>query len=360
VTEVDARYNFQRDGSALPDGSALRRRFAINTYELYFQDTWKVKPTLTLTLGLRYSLFSPPWETNKLQVCPTTDMNKWFTGRGAAGNSGQPSNLDPLISYDWCGPSNGKSGYYNWDPKNLGPRVAFAWAPRMSKSLLGDLLGDGKTSIRGGFSMVYDRFGQGIADDVSQYGSFGLSTELSNPAGFVDPLNAPRLTDIHTVPKNDPSGNPYLDYNGNPIYVSAPPAVFPQTFPTGSFYIGTTIDKGLKTPYAYTIDLAIQREIKGGFIIEAAYVGRLSRRLLMQLDAATPLDLKDPKTGVDYFTAVTALAKIYRTGLSTDNFNASMVPAKVAQYWADVISRCGLEMLMARALADRHPLPVRW
>jgi hypothetical protein len=338
VTEVDARYNFQRDGSALPDGSALRRRFAINTYELYFQDTWKVKPTLTLTLGLRYSLFSPPWETNKLQVCPTTDMNKWFTGRGAAGNSGQPSNLDPLISYDWCGPSNGKSGYYNWDPKNLGPRVAFAWAPRMSKSLLGDLLGDGKTSIRGGFSMVYDRFGQGIADDFSQYGSFGLSTELSNPAGFVDPLNAPRLTDIHTVPKNDPSGNPYLDYNGNPIYVSAPPAVFPQTFPTGSFYIGTTLDKGLKTPYAYTIDLAIQREIKGGFIIEAAYVGRLSRRLLMQLDAATPLDLKDPKTGVDYFTAVTALAKIYRTGLSTDNFNASMVPAKVAQYWADVIS----------------------
>jgi hypothetical protein len=338
VTEVDARYNFQRDGSALPDGSALKRRFAINSYEMYAQDTWKVRPSLTLTMGLRYSLFSPPWETNKLQVCPTTSMNQWFVNRGAEANAGMPSNVDPLITYDWCGKANGKSGYYNWDPKNFGPRVAFAWAPRMTKGLLGDILGDGKTSIRGGFSLVYDRFGQGIADDFSQSGSFGLSTELSNPAGFVDALNAPRLTDIHTIPKNDPSGNPYLDYNGNPIYVQAPPAVFPQTFPTGSFYIGSTIDKDLKTPYAYTIDLSVQRELKGGFTFEAAYVGRLSRRLLMQLDAATPLDLKDPKTGVDYFTAVTALAKIYRTGLSTDSFNASLVPAKIAQYWSNILT----------------------
>src|SRR5205807_7856206 len=46
---------------------------------------------------------------------------------------------------------------------------------------------------------------------------------------------------------------------------------------------------------------------------------------------------KDPKSGVDYFTAATALAKVYRTGVSTDSFNASMVPANVAQYWADVI-----------------------
>ena len=344
VTEVDARYNFQRDGTALPDGGALKRRFAIDSYELYAQDTWKIKPTLTLTLGLRYSLFSPPWETEKLQVCPTTSMNQWFLNRSAEGLAGQPSNGDPLITYDWCGKSNGKAGYYNWDPKNLGPRVAFAWAPRMSKGLLGDILGDGKTSIRGGFSLVYDRFGQGIADDFSQNGSFGLSTELSNPAGFVDALNSPRLTDIHTIPKNDPSGNPYLDYNGDPIYVQAPPAVFPQTFPTGTFYIGSTIDKNLKTPYAYTIDLSVQRELKGGFTFEAAYVGRLSRRLLMQLDAATPLNLKDPKTGVDYFTAVTALAKNYRSQLSSNNpapttsFNPSSIPTNIAQYWADIMT----------------------
>ena len=50
-----------------------------------------------------------------------------------------------------------------------------------------------------------------------------------------------------------------------------------------------------------------------------------------------PLDLVDKKSGLDYFKALTALAKVYRTGVSTDSFKASMVPANVAQYWADIL-----------------------
>ena len=79
VSQVNAQYNFARDGSALAKGTPLTRNFAINTYELYLQDTWKIKPTLTVTLGLRYSLFSPPWETNGLEVSPTMNLGKWFT-----------------------------------------------------------------------------------------------------------------------------------------------------------------------------------------------------------------------------------------------------------------------------------------
>src|SRR6266567_737513 len=330
VTEVDAQYNFNRDGSALPDGAALKRRYAINGYEFYAQDTWKVKPTFTVTLGLRWSLFSPPWETNKLQVSPTTSLDDFYHLRANEGANGVASNNDPPIAFDWSGPANGKSGYYNWDKKDFGPRVAFAWAPRRSSGFLGSLFGEGKTSIRAGFGMVYDRFGQGIADDFSRNGSFGLSTQLANPAGFLSPYNAPRLTDIHTIPTTD------LD--GNEIFLSAPPAVFPQTYPPGNFAIAHSIDAGLKTPYAYTLDFSVGRELPGGFSLEASYVGRLSHRLLTQLDVATPLNFKDPKSGVDYFTAATALAKVYRSGVSTDNFNASMVPANVAQYWADVIS----------------------
>jgi hypothetical protein len=329
VTEVDARYNFDRSGAALPEGSALKRRFAINGYEFYAQDTWKVKPTFTLTLGLRWSLFSPPWETNKLQVCPTTDLNKFYLDRGNEGANGIPSNNDPLVAFDWCGKANDRAGYYDWDKKNLGPRVAFAWAPRPTGGLLHSLFGEGKTSIRGGFGVVYDRFGQGIADDFSKYGSFGLSTELTNPAGFLSPSDAPRLTDVHTIPTTD--------LNGNQIFLPAPEATFPQTFPTDTFFIGSSLDRSLKTPYAYTLDFSVGRELGGGFSLEASYVGRLAHRLLMQLDPAIPLNFKDPGTGVDYFTAVTALAKIYRTGVSTDQFDPSMVPANIAQYWANVI-----------------------
>src|SRR6266404_4480648 len=329
VTEVDARYNFQRDGSALPDGSALKRRFAINSYEFYGQDTWKIKPTLTVTLGLRWSLFSPPWETNKLQVSPTTNLNTFYENRGAEGANGIPSSTDPLVSFDWSGPSNGRPGYYDWDKKNFGPRVALAWAPKFSNGLLGSLFGAGKTSVRAGFGMVYDRFGQGLVDDFNRNGSFGLSTQLSNPAGFETVSSAPRLTDIHTVPTTD--------RNGNTILLQPPPAVFPQTFPTDTFYIGSSIDKGLKTPYAYTFDLSIARELRGGFTLELAYVGRESHRLLTQLDVATPLNLKDKSSGVDYFTAATALAKLYRSGVDASTFSNSMLPSNIVQYWQNIV-----------------------
>jgi hypothetical protein len=329
VTEVDGRYNFQRDGSALPDGSALKRRFAINSYEFYAQDTWKIKPTFTLTLGLRWSLFSPPWETNKLQVSPTTNLDNWFLNRGTEAANGQPSSNDPLVSFDWSGPANGKPGFYNWDKKDFGPRVAFAWAPRMSNGLLGSLFGDSKTAIRGGFGMVYDRFGQGLVDDFNQYGSFGLSTELTNPAGFQTPSTAPRVTNINSIPTTD--------LTNNPILIQPPPAQFPQTFPTDTFYIGSSIDQGLKTPYAYTFDFSVTRELKAGFTFEAAYVGRLSRRLLMQNDVATPLNLKDKASGIDYFTAATALAKLYRSGVTNETFNNSMLDPKVVQYWQNII-----------------------
>ena len=346
VTEVDGKFNFQRDGSALPDGAALQRRFAIDSYEFYGQDVWKVKPTFTVTLGLRWSLFSPPWETNKLQVSPTTNLNTFYQNRGAEAEQGIPSNQDPLVAFDWSGPANGKPGYYNWDTKDFGPRVAFAWAPRFSSGLLGSALGENKTSIRAGFGMVYDRFGEGLVDDFNQNGSFGLSTGLSNPAGYETACTSPRLTDIHTIPTTDlgcASANPPM--SPTTIFLQPPPAVFPETFPTGTFYIGSSIDAGLKTPYAYTFDLSIARELRSGFSLEVAFVGRESHRLLTQLDVGTPLDLKDPKSGVDYFTAVTALAKLYRTtsqggqGVTDATFSNSMLPANVAQFWTDMVGK---------------------
>jgi hypothetical protein len=335
VTEVDANYNFQKDGTALPDGTALQRRFGLDSYEMYAQDTWKIKPTFTLTLGLRYSLFSPPWETNGLQVIPNVNMTQFFEARGNEAAAGLPSSLDTPISFGLGGPANGQPNYYNWDFKNLGPRVAFAWAPRPSSGFFHDLFGEGKTSIRGGFGIVYDRFGQGIVDDFDQYGSFGLSAVLRNPAGFESATTAPRVTDIHTVPK--------VDLNGDPIYEPAPVSTFPQTYPTGTFAITDSLDRNLKTPYEYTIDFSVGRELKGGMTLEVSYVGRLSHRLLTQQDVATPLDIKDPATGTDYFTAVDALAKLYRQpsqggkGVTDANFTNSMLPANVVKYWQDMI-----------------------
>ncbi|MHB8500927.1 MAG: carboxypeptidase-like regulatory domain-containing protein [Candidatus Acidiferrales bacterium] len=342
VTEDDATYNYKKDGSVLAQGAPVQRHFAEDGWEMYAQDSWKVKPNLTVTFGLRYSLFSPPWETNGLQVSPSMNLSDWFNQRARNMENGIPSNQDPLISFSLGGPANGgKPGLWNWDYHDLGPRLALAWSPKGNDGLLKSLFGDGgKTVVRAGLGVVYDNIGNGILNTFDSAGSFGLATTLSNPAGIETAGCAPRLADMHTIPTTD-LGCPANNNVPAQMLLPAPPGKFPQTFPStlnsGGFAITWGLDQNIKTPYSYTLDLSVGRELQKGFSLQVSYVGRLSHRLLTQSDLAMPLDLVDKKSGLDYFKAITALAKIYRTGVSTDNFNASMVPAKVAQYWADML-----------------------
>jgi hypothetical protein len=344
VTEDDATYNYKKDGSVLPQGAPVQRHFAEDGWEMYAQDSWKVKPNLTVTFGLRYSLFSPPWETTGLQVSPSVNLSDWFNLRAKDMENGIPSNQDPLISFSLGGPANGgKPGLWKWDYHDLGPRLALAWSPKGNDGLLRSLFGDGgKTVVRAGFGVVYDNIGNGILDTFDSAGSFGLATTLSNPAGIETAACAPRLTDMHTIPTAD-LGCPSNNNVPGQMLIPAPPGKFPQTFPStldsGGFAITWGLDQNIKTPYSYTLDFSVGRELPKGFALEVSYVGRLSHRLLTQSDLAQPLDFVDKKSGLDYFKALTALAKVYRTGTSSQNFNASMVPANVAQYWADVLQQ---------------------
>ena len=336
--EVNAQYNYQRNGNPLPQGAPVTRNFAENGYEMYAQDTWKVKPNLTLTLGLRYSLFSPPWETTGLEVTPTENLGTWFGQRGQGMNNGQPSINAPLVAFDWAGPANGKPGYYNWDYHDFGPRVAVAWSPSYDSGLLKSLFGGaGKSSVRAGFGIVYDRLGEGLLDTFDQNGSFGLSTSIPNAAASQTVLSTPRITNMNTIPQ--------VDNLGSPIFVPAPASVFPVPFPSnpapGSEAITWGLDSSIKSPFSYTIDLSVQRQLSSSFTLDVAYVGRLSHRLLAQSDLAMPLNPFDKKAGIDYFTAATALAKLYRNGMTTNQFNSNMVPANVRQFWQDITQPAG-------------------
>ena len=336
AVEVNAQYNYERNGSPLAQGAPVVRHYGEDGYETYLQDTWKARPNLTLTFGLRYSLFSPPWETNGLEVTPTESLNTWFNGRAQGMNNGVPSIDAPLVAFNWSGPANGKPGYYNWDYKNLGPRVAFAWSPGSDSGLWHDLVGaGGKTSIRGGFGIVYDRIGEGLLDTFDQNGSFGLSTSIPNAAASESVACTPRITQI-----NGPTAIPTVDNCGAPIFVPAPAANYPAPFPSnpapGSEAITWGLDNNIKTPYSYTIDFSIQRQLSSGFSLQVAYVGRLSHRLLVQEDLAMPLDPYDKAAGMDYFAAATALAKVYRSGVTTNQFNPNMVSANVQKYWSDI------------------------
>lgn len=336
VTLGNAVYNYDRSGTALAQGAPVARRFAEDSYEMYVQDTWKMKPNLTVSAGLRYSLFSPPWETNGLQVGPTVNLGSWFNSRFAGMYKGTPSNVQPLISYQWAGPKNGKPGYYGWDTHDFGPKVSFAWSPNFSGGWLEKLFGaTGTSSVRGGFGVVFDRVGEALVDTFDQNGSFGLNTQLNNPSAFETSITAPRLANMNQIPQKDNAG----------VYVlePAPPANFPQQYPAGLGAITWGLDPNLKTPYSYTLDFAVSRQLKSNFTLDLAYVGRMSHRLLAQDDLAMPLDIYDKQSGLDYFTAERALAQVFRpqllAGVSnpTQQFNPNQISQKAQQFWTNQI-----------------------
>ena len=186
-------------------GQAINRRYAINDYELFGQDTWRMTPRLTVTYGLRWVLEAPPYETNGYQVAPCmeavgggcTKQNAadWFNHSAALATAGQPANNAGELSFILGGPKNHGPGLWNWDHKNFSPRFAVAWSPDTGDGWASKILGKkDQFSIRGGYSIMYDHFGIPIVNSFDQNGSFGLSTILGNPAGVVSPSNAPRFT----------------------------------------------------------------------------------------------------------------------------------------------------------------------
>jgi hypothetical protein len=285
--------------AALPAGSFTTRHYLSNEFEYYLQDSWKVKSNLTLTFGLRHSLLQVPYERNGQEVSPTINVKDWFNTRGA--DMLQGLTYAPAISFGPAGRANGKAGLWNMDKLDIAPRFAFAYSPNFSSGFLSKLVGSkaNLTSIRGGFGMYYDHFGQGIMNTFDAHGSFGLSTQAENGVDqHVD--NAPRYSGQQDVPTSI-------------IPVPSASGTFPVT-PGDGLAISYGLDNKLHTPYAYGFDLAISRELPKGFIVEAAYTGRLAHRLLQQLDLGMPLDLVDPKGGGDYFAAATQMTKLANAG----------------------------------------------
>jgi Carboxypeptidase regulatory-like domain len=345
VSQLDGNFNFNKAGQALPQGAPLSRRFGADEYEMYAQDSFRIKPNLTVTYGLRYSLFSPPWETNGVEVTPTISLGNWFKQRAAKMLVGGASNTDPLLTFGLSGPANGgKTGYYNWDYHDFSPRLSFAYSPRVDGGWLKNLIGDGdKTVIRGGFGIVYDRIGAGLLQTFDHRGSFGLSTSITAPIPCVGESTivngkkvqcspvAPRLTGLNTLPMNDQNGNPY--------FPATPTGGFPYTYPDAGtgLAIQWGLDDTIKTPYSYTLDFTVGRQLPGNFSVEVSYVGRLSHRLLTQEDLAMPLDIVDPKSKIDYFAAASRLSQLGFKGTPTSSITPGLV-GPTSAYWQNMIA----------------------
>jgi len=299
-SSVFTNFNYDKSGNPFPNGTGKNRDFNYNEYEFYVQDSWKVRSDLTLIFGLRYDLHSVPYEVNGFQSVASVNENTYLADRvknALAGVSG--IGAVPLVSYSLGGAANNAPGYYNPDHKDFGPRIGFAYNPSVRSGVLGSILGDRKTSIRGSASLLHDRIAGGASFGLDQ-NTFLFDSGANNPFGVPgDPtaalLNDPRFAGLNTFPSNGffptaPSvaapNTPNLDSGGNPV------GTINGGFP--SFF---QFDRNAKNPYAIVLNFGFQRELPGNFLLEAGYVGRLGRRLLAVGDAATITDFKDPASG---------------------------------------------------------------
>lgn len=299
VSQGDAYYNYDKSGNVLPQGAGIARKFLDKSFEMYVQDSWRVTRGLTVSGGLRVSLSPALSEANGIQTTTNQPLSDWFNQRGVLADQGQPQSKVTPVSFDLTSKPGGRPLYpYQHD---FSPRIGLAFSPQNSTGFLGKLFGGaGKTSIRAGAGMYYDVFGQSLIRLVDS-SALGFSTKLQNPAN-ASALTAPRFQGPTTLPSG--------------LLIPAPKGGFPQTAPD-IWAIASSLDDKLKAPYTINLNFAIERELKGGFMVQAAYVGHLARRSIIGDDVAIATNLKDPASGQTYFQAATLMMNQVAAGVPT-------------------------------------------
>jgi hypothetical protein len=262
--------------------------------EPYFQDDWKITPRLTLNLGLRVSVFGTYRETNhnawnwepagfnasRFAVDPFSGvfLDKNASSAPVAFN---PSTfqLDPGVVRDLglvqCGVEGKPAGCMTGHLFNPAPRVGFAWDP----------IGDGKTSIRGGYGIFFEHGTGNEANTGSLEASSPVVLSMTQPL----PLSYPCIGSVGYGPAFDPSNSACTLDSSHP----APPA--------GSLYPldVTRIPTRAIWPYAQQWSFGIQRELRKDFVANVAYVGSKGTHLTIerQLNQRPPLPASENPFG---------------------------------------------------------------
>lgn len=308
----EAVFNYAKDGSALALGSNHRVDYRYYEYEFYGQDTWRIRPTLTITYGLRYQYDSVPYETNGLESVSTTPFSSVFDARLAAGASGTSGfTVAPFLTYALGGKANpGAPSLYHKDPLNFAPRLAFAWNPSVTSGPLAGLLGDRKTVFRAGAGVYFDHTSLNsinfIQDQSSPLTTITAGGEFGGAGGAADLAGDPRFTGINDLPvtASTPPTPP-------PFVTPLTPNVLPGDIAIGQAegISNYTFDPYLKTPYSLVYSVDMQRELPGSTQLELGWVGRYAHRLVNLVDANQLVDFNVPADGQTLFNGIAALEK---------------------------------------------------
>lgn len=244
------------------DGSSQRvdndfRRYRTTEYGLFAQNTWRVRQNLTLNLGLRYEFNQVPYEKDGL-LSNLVDQD--------------PSGPTPVggFAFKTVGKNSANPDLKLWDNdwNNFAPRFGFAYSPDFEGGFLGALFGGpGKSSIRGGYGMFYDRI---------------FTNLFGNSSG-----NPPFSNAIQNIPLNGTGG--FLIDDTTRIATTAATNLVVEGQELGLAVVFPTernniLQKKFVTPNSASWNFGFQRELADQFLFEIDYVGTKGTNLIRTVD----------------------------------------------------------------------------
>jgi len=278
-------------------GAAQAENVRNTALYLFAQDSWKLKPNLTLNYGLRWELNTPYYDLgNRLQTFRPGAINTQYPCV-LNPNSVTSANLISIYGSTDCSPGGPAGAVFPTglvfpnDPgvprgltstyyKGFAPRIGLAWSPGATEGWLAKLTGGpGKSSIRMGYGIFYNPIEQLVLEQFSAEPPFGGSSFLSNTlfnlpfefqsGGFAPNAFGPVITQTPTTPCSFQPGGPpgCVDFaNFRPLLLF------------GEF------QPHLRTQYADQYNLTLERQMGKAMVLRVAYVGTQAHRLLASRD----------------------------------------------------------------------------
>ena len=227
-----------------PEGQAIE--YPVQTWEAFFQDKWAVNDRLTFSLGIRYDL-------------------EMFRS-GITDNPLLPQGGDPV------------------DKNNVSPRTSFAY----------DLLGDGRSVLRGGYGIFYDKTLIGSVDNILQSPTFADSFLVYFPQTADDPGPENGMLPMHPLLLNWRVGDECPANPGGPCpYVDR--ATIDSMFPAGSLQRNLSdvyLDSpNRKQPYMHQITFGYERELAPTLSVSADYIKSIGGDMLARINYNMPMRL---------------------------------------------------------------------
>ena len=240
-------------------------------FGIYAADSWRMRPTLTLTYGLRWEYQGSPYDQLNESFSLVNGISDVF-GVSGLNNLFKPGTLTGSIPSLQL--NNGRS-WYNTDMHDFAPSIGLAWQPNISIPLLRNVFpGSGKTVFRAGYGITYTREGFNNFDSIA-YGNPGIDGSI-----FANSVAQPVTGCSAAAPGNLNAGCITINglVNGSGLTsLATNPAAFPAT---GTFQVvgfsGQSVnafDPNLRTPRVQSWSVGIQRQLSQDTVLEVRYVG---------------------------------------------------------------------------------------